>query len=150
SPDRWAMSGEAGRFSDPLYSPGGDLISLYNTLIVDAIMTSDADELRRKAAVYEQMMRGVYDAYVPGFAIGYQTLGDQEAFSLKYTWELTIYFGFYVFPFINGLFTELRFVTHFLRRFTELGRVNRAVQIFVSDYYRWKKMRSIPPAEPLF
>jgi hypothetical protein len=38
------------RFSDPLYSPGGDLISLYNnTLITDAILTTDDDELRRKA-----------------------------------------------------------------------------------------------------
>src|SRR5207302_951491 len=30
SADRWALSGEAGRFTDPLYSPGGDLIALYN------------------------------------------------------------------------------------------------------------------------
>ena len=28
---RWALTGEAGRFSDPLYSPGGDLIAIYNT-----------------------------------------------------------------------------------------------------------------------
>jgi hypothetical protein len=35
-PSRWAISGEAGRFTDPLYSPGGDLISVYNTLITDA------------------------------------------------------------------------------------------------------------------
>jgi flavin-dependent dehydrogenase len=139
SADRWAMSGEAGRFSDPLYSPGGDLISLYNTLIVDAILTEDEEELRRKTAIYEQMMRGFYEAYVPGFALSYNALGDQEAFSLKYTWELTIYFAFYVFPFINGLFTDLRFDIHFLRRFTELGRVNRSIQSFIADYYRWKK-----------
>src|SRR4029079_4006707 len=36
SAERWALTGEAGRFTDPLYSPGGDLISLYNTMIVDA------------------------------------------------------------------------------------------------------------------
>jgi len=139
SADRWALSGEAGRFSDPLYSPGGDLISLYNTLIVDAVLTEDDEELRRKTALYEQMMRGFYEAYVPGFAVGYSTLGDQEAFSLKYTWELTIYFAFYVFPFLNGLFTDLRFAVHFLRRFTELGRVNRSIQSFIAGYYRWKK-----------
>src|SRR5207245_9509978 len=109
SADRWALSGEAGRFSDPLYSPGGDLISLYNTLIVDAILTEDDEELRRKTALYEQMMRGFYEGYVPGFATSYNALGDQEAFSLKYTWELTIYFAFYVFPFINGLFADLSF-----------------------------------------
>src|SRR5262249_7400207 len=70
--------------------------------------------------------------------------------SLKYSWELTIYFAFYVFPFINGLFTDLRFVTHFLRRFTELGRVNRAVQAFVTEDYPWKKVRSLAPGEPGF
>jgi len=37
SPQRWAIVGEAGRFTDPLYSPGSDLISIYNTLIVGAI-----------------------------------------------------------------------------------------------------------------
>jgi flavin-dependent dehydrogenase len=150
SADRWAMSGEAGRFSDPLYSPGGDLISTYNTLITDAIMTEDSSDLARKAALYEQMMRAFYEGYVPGFALSYNALGDQEAFSLKYTWELTIYFAFYVFPFINGLFTDLRFATHFIRRFTELGRANRATQAFVSDFYRWKKAMALAPNDPTF
>ncbi|HEY6249478.1 MAG TPA: hypothetical protein VI685_05930, partial [Candidatus Angelobacter sp.] len=48
SADRWALSGEAGRFTDPLYSPGGDLIALYNTLIVDAIQTGDQNILAIK------------------------------------------------------------------------------------------------------
>ena len=34
SAERWALSGEAGRFTDPFYSPGSDLISIHNTLIV--------------------------------------------------------------------------------------------------------------------
>jgi len=150
SADRWALCGEAGRFSDPLYSPGGDLISLYNTLIVDAILTTDDEELRRKAGLYEQMMRAFYEGYVPGFALSYDALGDQEAFSLKYTWELTVYFGFYVFPFINGLFTDLRFATHFMRRFTQLGRVNRSLQAFISAFYQWKKDREGAAAAPVF
>jgi len=150
SADRWALCGEAGRFSDPLYSPGGDLISLYNTLIVDAILTGDREDLRRKAGLYESMMRAFYEGYVPGFALSYDTLGDQEAFSLKYIWELTVYFGFYVFPFINGLFTDLRFATHFMRRFTELGRVNRGLQALLSAFYQWKKTREGAPAAPVF
>jgi len=27
---------------------------------------------------------------VPSYAVSYDALGDQEAFSLKYTWELTV------------------------------------------------------------
>ena len=32
SPQRWALTGEAGAFADPLYSPGSDFIGLGNRL----------------------------------------------------------------------------------------------------------------------
>jgi 2-polyprenyl-6-methoxyphenol hydroxylase-like FAD-dependent oxidoreductase len=147
SPARWAIAGEAGRFTDPLYSPGGDLISLYNTFITDAIQTEDDEELVDKCRLYEQMMEAVYEAYVPTYAISYDALGDQEAFTLKYTWELAIYFSYYVFPFINDLFTDKRFLAIFINRFSQLGRVNRSLQSFISDFFQWKKNKRIPPRE---
>jgi hypothetical protein len=147
SPTRWAIAGEAGRFTDPLYSPGGDLISLYNTFITDAVQTEDDAELAEKCRLYEQMMEAVYEAYVPTYAISYDALGDQEAFTLKYTWELAIYFSYYVFPFINDLFTDRRFLTIFINRFSQLGRINRSLQSFISDFFQWKKIRRIAPRE---
>src|SRR5262249_39038614 len=77
-------------------------------------------------------------------------LGDQEAYSLKYVWELTIYFAFYVFPFINDLFTDKRFLVHFLRTFTRLGRINLSLQTFFSRYYHWKKTHREPHTSPIF
>ena len=147
SPARWAIAGEAGRFTDPLYSPGGDLISLYNTFITDAVQVEDDRELAEKCRLYEQLMEAVYEAYVPTYAVSYDALGDQEAFSLKYTWELAIYFAYYVFPFINDLFTDRRFLAAFVARFSQLGRVNRSLQNFISDFFQWKKTRRTPPAE---
>jgi 2-polyprenyl-6-methoxyphenol hydroxylase-like FAD-dependent oxidoreductase len=147
SPARWAIAGEAGRFTDPLYSPGGDLISLYNTFITDAIQIDDDKELAEKCRLYERMMEAVYEAYVPTYAISYDALGDQEAFTLKYSWELTIYFAYYVFPFINDLFTDRRFLTIFVNRFSQLGRINRSLQTFISNFFQWKKTRRIPPAK---
>ncbi len=147
---RWALSGEAGRFTDPLYSPGGDIIALYNTLITDAILTADRDELADKVELYEPLMKALYEAYVPSYAVGYDALGDQETMTLKYAWELAIYFAFYVFPFINDLFTERGFVTTFLARFARLGRINRNMQAFVSRYYHWKKTERKDPDAPLF
>jgi 2-polyprenyl-6-methoxyphenol hydroxylase-like FAD-dependent oxidoreductase len=38
SPDRWCLSGEAGVFIDPLYSPGSDFIALSNTFITDLVV----------------------------------------------------------------------------------------------------------------
>jgi flavin-dependent dehydrogenase len=149
SAGRWAMVGEAGRFTDPLYSPGSDLISVYNTLIVDAIETGDA-ELAAKVRLYEQVMRAVYAAYVPSYADSYDALGDPEAFSLKYIWELTIYFAFYVFPFINHRFTDRRFLVSWLKAFSRLGPMNAGMQRLISGYYQWRKRHASLPAEPVY
>lgn len=149
SPQRWAMTGEAGRFTDPLYSPGGDLISLYNTLITDAILNGDEKNLQTKCKYYEQLMRVFYSAYVPSYAVSYDALGDQETMTLKYGWELTVYFSFYVFPFINQFFTDERFITAFLSRFARLGTVNHRLQNFLSDYFQWKKTNSEIASNPL-
>jgi len=149
SAERWAMTGEAGRFSDPLYSPGSDLIAIHNTLLVDAI-ESGPDELPAKARAYEQVARAVYNAYVPTYVDGYDTLGDPEAFSLKYTWELAVYFAFYVFPFINDLFTERRFLPSYFRAFARLGPVNAGILRLLLGYYRWRKENVGLPAEPVY
>jgi len=146
SAQRWAMTGEAGRFTDPLYSPGSDLIAVYNTLIVDAIETDDGDELAAKVRQYELLMRTVYEAYVPSYAISYDALGDRETFALKYTWELAIYFAFYVFPFLNDLFTDRRFALAFLNRFARLGPINGAMQRMLSAFYQWKKRSGLAAA----
>jgi flavin-dependent dehydrogenase len=142
-PERWGLVGEAGRFNDPLYSPGSDLISIYNTLMVDAICTDDPEELRQKCQLSESMMKAVYHAYVPTYAQSYDCLGDQEAFILKYSWELSIYFAFYVFPFINDFFTERRFVLPYLRLFSRLGPINRGVQQILSGFFQWKKAQGL-------
>lgn len=151
SPSRWAMCGEACRFTDPLYSPGGDLISTYNTLITDCILTADQGELEAKIRRYEPLARAIYEAYVPSFAVSYQTLGDQEAFSLRYVWELTVYFSFYVFPFINDLHTNQSFLPAFLRRFGQLGPINQGMHRLLQAFYLWKKENVVIPApEPVF
>lgn len=150
SPRRWAMAGEAGRFSDPLYSPGSDLISIYNTLIVDAIRTEDREALERKCATYENLMRAMYQAYIPSYDLGYESLGDQEVFSIRYSWELSIYFATYVFPFINDLFVDRRFILAFLRNFGRLGPINLGILTLLRGYYRWKKENRVPPPAPVF
>jgi flavin-dependent dehydrogenase len=139
SPDRWALCGEAGRFSDPLYSPGGDLIAIYNTLIVDAIQGRDRERLAAKCALYEQIMRVVYESYVPSYSVSYNCLGDQECFTLKYTWELAVYFGFYVVPAINNLFVDTKFMPFHMRKYGLLGPINKNLQMLLSSFFEWKK-----------
>lgn len=147
---KWALTGEAGRFSDPLYSPGGDLISLHNTLITDCIQTGDSRHRKIKSRLYEVLMQAFYQAYVPSYAVSYDLLGDQECFSMKYTWELAVYFTFFVFPFINDLFTNVEFLPSYLRELSKLGKLNHDLQTFLVAYYRWKKPKKAPASKPRF
>jgi flavin-dependent dehydrogenase len=150
SKSMWALSGEAGRFTDPLYSPGSDLISLHNTLITDAVLTDDPDELAAKCWLYEQLEEAFYQGTVPAYAVTYDALGDQEAFVLKYAWELSIYFAFYVFPFINDFFTNRRFLLMYMSKFSRLGAINMKLHGFISGYFQWKKNQEVSVREPVF
>ena len=94
-------------------------------------------------------MRAAYQATVPTYAVSYNVLGDQEAFILKYTWELSIYFSFYVFPFINDLLTDPRFVPGYLARFARLGRLNAALQQLLCEFAAWKMQQAPKCAEPV-
>ncbi len=149
-PSRWAISGEAGRFTDPLYSPGSDFIAIHNTLICDAIITDEARALSGKCRLYEVLMQSLYSSLLPTFATSYDALGNQETFILKYTWELSIYFSHFVFPFINDLMTERRFVAAFLSKFSRLGSINHRVQSYISAYYQWKKTQPIRASGPRY
>ena len=61
-------------------------------------------------------------------------------------WELTVYFSFFVFPFINDLFTDRQFVPSFLRHFARLGPTNRNLHAFLAAYFEWKKLWLEPVA----
>lgn len=145
SKDRWAISGEAGRFSDPLYSPGTDLIALHNCLIHHAICHLNEEEFESHQFLYELLMKSLFDAFLPTFNVSYDALGDQETFVLKYTWELSVYFSFFTFPFINELFPQQAFILPYLEKFGELGPINKKLHEFIKDYYHWKDKTPLPP-----
>ncbi len=147
---RWAISGEASRFSDPLYSPGSDAIAIHNTLIVDAMRSRDDQELAGKVGLFDAMMNITFKSFVPSFQESYRVLGDHECYFMKYTWELAVYFDFFVMPFFNQLFTDRRFLAGYFRRFATLGPVNRGLLSYIAGYYDWKKVHVSPLTEPRF
>ena len=56
SPERWCLTGDAGAFLDPLFSPGSDFIGICNSLITD-LVTPDLDgEDDRARRVLERLL----------------------------------------------------------------------------------------------
>ena len=61
--DRWALTGEAGVFLDPFYSPGSDFIAISNTYICRADRRGPraASPSRAMATLYEQLYFSFYE-----------------------------------------------------------------------------------------
>ncbi|MEE9385368.1 MAG: NAD(P)/FAD-dependent oxidoreductase, partial [Nannocystaceae bacterium] len=95
SVDRWALVGEAGAFTDPLYSPGSDLIAFANCFTVEVIkadieggdLASRVGELNRQ---YRAFVLGGLDVFV-GTAPVY---GHARAMATKIYWDNFAYWNF--------------------------------------------------------
>ncbi|MEE7560482.1 halogenase, partial [Xanthomonas sp. Kuri4-2] len=62
SSQRWALTGEAGVFLDPFYSPGSDFIALSNTYICELVGRDRAGRaLEPYAALYQQLYFSFYE-----------------------------------------------------------------------------------------
>ena len=114
SPDRWCLTGVAGVFADPFYSPGSDFIAQGNTFITDIVTRDlggeDARALRRRIlqlnaqylTVFETAVRGTYTNH-------YQLFGNAEVMSAKLLWEFASYWAVAALPFIQGKLQDLDF-----------------------------------------
>jgi len=61
SENGWGISGEAGVFTDPLYSPGSDFIAINNTLVCQLIKeASNGNDIRFTSAVYQKIVVGLF------------------------------------------------------------------------------------------
>jgi flavin-dependent dehydrogenase len=112
SADRWAITGEAGFFADPFYSPGTDFIGLSNTFIADLITRDcSAPELGIRLAVYEKMYRSFYESTMTLYERQYAGFGDARLMAVKLTWDYAYYWSILAWLFFREVLTDL----HFLR-----------------------------------
>jgi hypothetical protein len=91
---RWAITGEAGVFLDPFYSPGSDFIAISNTFVTELI---DIDRTQGATAmmseVYEQIYFSLYENMLTLYEDQYPIFGDPEVLPVKVLWDYTYYWG---------------------------------------------------------
>jgi flavin-dependent dehydrogenase len=77
SSDRWALTGEAGAFLDPFYSPGSDFIAISNTYITLLVGRDRAGEpLAPYARLYERLFFSFYESTLKMYRGQYNLFGD--------------------------------------------------------------------------
>jgi len=129
SPARWAITGEAGLFADPFYSPGTDFVGLSNTFIADLI-TRDCPphELGIRAAVYEKMYRSFYESTMTLYEGQYAGFGDSRLMAVKLTWDYAYYWSILAWLFFRDVLTDLNFLRAAQPEIERIRALNNEVQ----------------------
>ncbi|MFN8277980.1 MAG: FAD-dependent monooxygenase [Chitinophagales bacterium] len=106
--ERWGVTGEAGAFLDPLYSPGTDFISMCNTWLSDLIMKDlDGEDIELRAKVYEQAYLTQVNNWLPVYLDKYTLMGNTQIMVFKIFWDWAVYWAVHCLLFTNKAFTNI-------------------------------------------
>jgi flavin-dependent dehydrogenase len=133
--ERWALTGEAGLFLDPFYSPGSDFIAIANTFIADLVARDRAGgAFASHAALYEQLYFSFYANTMPLYQDQYALFGDEQVLPVKVIWDYTFYWGLLAPVYFAGRITDLAMYGRLRTLFERGSALNRAVQPLLREW----------------
>jgi flavin-dependent dehydrogenase len=137
SGDRWALTGEAGVFLDPLYSPGSDFIGISNTYITDLIARERAgEEIRSRAGIYQRLYFSFCESTLSLYTDQYPIFGDAEVTPIKVIWDYAYYWGVLTQLFFQQRLTDLISLGRLSTEFTHSRDLNLAIQKLLREWAR--------------
>lgn len=129
SSDRWALTGEAGVFLDPFYSPGTDFIGISNTMITELVKQDRCGgALRRDCLAFEYIYRSFFRSSMALYQGMYPGFGDRHLMALKTTWDYCYYWGVLALLFFNEAMTGLHRDADLPARLGKVADINLALQ----------------------
>lgn len=136
--DRWALTGEAGVFLDPFYSPGSDFIAISNTYITDLIARDlQGEQIGARANVYQQLYFSFYESTLSLYTNQYAIFGDPTAMPVKVIWDYTYYWGILCQLFFQHRLTDLNNIGRLSAEMGHARALNLAMQNFIRE---WSKL----------
>ncbi|MDR6990554.1 tryptophan 7-halogenase [Luteimonas sp. 3794] len=137
SRERWALTGEAGLFLDPFYSPGTDFIAIANTYICDLIgKDRAATDFRPYVAMYQQLYFSFYENTLTLYQDQYPLFGDEQVMPVKVIWDYTYYWSLLAPLFFADRLTSLPVLGRLRPMFTQAGALNLAIQALLGEWGR--------------
>ncbi|MCC8468554.1 NAD(P)/FAD-dependent oxidoreductase [Xanthomonas phaseoli] len=129
SPQRWALTGEAGVFLDPFYSPGSDFIAISNTYICELIGRDRAGKsLSPYVELYQQLYFSFYENTLTLYQDQYALFGDEQVMPVKVIWDYTYYWSLLAPLFCSGRIAHLSLLSRMKNDFLHARDMNLAMQ----------------------
>jgi flavin-dependent dehydrogenase len=142
--DRWGVTGEAGAFLDPLYSPGTDFIAMNNSWLSDLIIRDlRGEDIAARANIYEQSHLRLVDNWIPVYQNKYLLMGNTQIMVIKIFWDWATYWSVPTLLFTNKAFINLSFLKEFFAAANSWGRkfgeLNNLMQDLFLDWMPYEK-----------
>jgi len=145
SGNRWALTGEAGLFLDPFYSPGSDFIAMGNTYITDLIAHDRAGRsVEARAQLYDQIYHSFYESTLALYQDQYPLLGDPEVLPVKVIWDYTYYWGVLSQIFFHGRLCDLALLGTLKQELMHCQKLNIAMQALLRAWSAVSDKRNRP------
>lgn len=132
----WCLTGEAGIFLDPLYSPGFDVISLSNGLITDLVTRSlEGEDISELAAIHNTVFFLVTDGWLPIYEGQYPIMGNARVMSAKIIWDTGVYWAVPALLYHHDQFRQLIDRPGLVAQLARLSSITQPVQRFFRQWY---------------
>jgi flavin-dependent dehydrogenase len=147
SAQRWAITGEAGVFADPFYSPGSDFIAIANGYICDLVGRDRAGEPPGPhAAIYQQLYFSFYANTLSLYTGQYALFGDARLMPLKVIWDYTFYWSLLAPLYFADRLASLPVLSRLRDSFARVEALNAAMQPLLRG---WGERNGAGAAGPL-
>nr|WP_255681980.1 tryptophan 7-halogenase [Luteimonas sp. BDR2-5] len=135
SKHRWALTGEAGLFLDPFYSPGSDFIAISNTYVCELIRKDRAGEpIGQYADIYQQLYFSFYENTLSLYQDQYPIFGHPQVMPVKVLWDYAYYWSLLAPLFFSRRQADLSMLTRLKPAFAEGRALNLAMQRLMRDW----------------
>ncbi len=143
STQRWCITGEAGVFSDPFYSPGTDFISMSNSLITDLILRDLRGEaIGTRLEFYNQSYLSTYKSFLTTYTNQYALMGNAQVMIAKVVWDWACYWGVTALLFFhNNKLFDINWATAMRE---ELKRFNILYKDMQQFFHQWADVTPEP------
>ena len=132
SVQRWAITGIAGVFLDPFYSPGADFIAIANTYIVDLIGRDTRGEaFARQARAYERLYFSFYRNMLPLYEGQYPMMGHAQWMPIKVVWDYAYYWGVLCQFFFQQKLTDVALFARLAEPLAACAALNTDIQLLL-------------------
>ena len=136
SPDRWCVTGDAGAFLDPLFSPGSDFIGISNSFITDLIVTDLGGEpVADRAEFSNDFYLRYFEAWLSHYQDLYPLFNNLLATTLMFGWYRMTYFGVSTLLFYEGKLCDPTFLAKVKDEMDRFIRLVPVVEQLIRDWH---------------